>query len=126
MVDIRTIQAKEYTMSLPRDTVYYNNAPVVTTSYPGKTMGLVGMILTLVNFIFIPTALIGLILGYVAKKESKDAGFDNGFALTAIIIGWIIVGLSILFVLSLMGLAALGTTGELSSTAGNLANQVGQ
>lgn len=82
-----------------------NQAPLPTGDYPGKNMGLVAMILSLINFIGIPTALIGLIMGYMAQRQSKEAGVENIFAKVAIIVGWIIVGLTVLL---FGGIIALG------------------
>jgi hypothetical protein len=89
----------------------YNSAPYgAPTDYPGKILGIVAMILSLVNLLFIPTALIGAILGHVAYKQGKDAGFKNIPALVGIIAGWIIVGLTLLVVgfIVLVSAAAVG------------------
>lgn len=81
---------------------------------PAQGLGITAMILSLVNLVGIPTSLIGLILGHVALRQSKRAGFSNPYALTAVIVGWILVGLSILFLLLIIlstigaGLAASG------------------
>lgn len=74
--------------------------------YPGKNMAIVAMVLSLVSLIGIPTALIGLILGYVAYTQSKRAGFKNSFALVAIIVGWIVVAIvtAIIGLIVLLGL----------------------
>lgn len=90
----------------------YNTVPYGAPAgdYPGKTLGIVAMILSLANLIGFPTALFGLIVGHVAYKQGKDAGFKNNFALVGIIAGWIIVGLTILiFGLFALVLAASGT-----------------
>ncbi len=65
-------------------------APVgAPTEDPGRTLGIVALVLT---FFF---TLIGLILGYVARSQSKKAGFDNTPAKIAIILGWIFIALGI-------------------------------
>ena len=46
-------------------------APAAAPVVPGKTLGIVGLILAFV------AALIGAILGFVAKAQSKPAGFKN-------------------------------------------------
>lgn len=57
---------------------------------PGKTMG----IIALVAVFFI--SILGLILGYVARSQSKKAGFKNTPAKVAIILGWIFLVLTII------------------------------
>ena len=60
---------------------------------PGKTLG----IIALVAVFFI--SLLGLILGYVARGQSKKAGFKNTPAKVAIILGWIFLALTILAII---------------------------
>ncbi|WP_145978679.1 hypothetical protein [Granulicoccus phenolivorans] len=71
---------------------------------PGKTMGLVGLILAIV----IP--LVGLIVSIIARGKSKAAGFKNTLATVGIIIGAVfllgqIIG-GIVMGVSLGGIAA--------------------
>ncbi|WP_164743408.1 DUF4190 domain-containing protein [Microbacterium sulfonylureivorans] len=76
---------------------------------PGKTMGIVA----LVAVFFI--SILGLILGYVARSQSKKAGFSNTPAKIAIILGWIFLVLSIIAVIALIviAFAAAGSIAEL-------------
>lgn len=67
------------------------NTAQAPADYPGKTLGLVGLILS----ILLP--LIGLILSIVARSQSKKVGVDNKLAKIGIIIG------AILTVLGLIG-----------------------
>lgn len=65
-------------------------APVgAPTEDPGRTLGIVALVLA---FVF---TLLGLILGYVARSQSKKAGFDNTPAKIAIILSWIFIALGI-------------------------------
>ena len=61
-------------------------APVV----PGKTLGIVALIVTFF------ASVIGLILGIVARNQSKAAGVENTPAKVAIILGIIFTVLSII------------------------------
>jgi hypothetical protein len=61
------------------------------TDYPGKTLGIVGVILA----ILVP--LVGLILSIVARNQSNKAGFKNTPATAGIIIGAIFVVLGVIF-----------------------------
>ncbi|MDJ0333629.1 MAG: DUF4190 domain-containing protein [Rhodoglobus sp.] len=59
-------------------------------TFPGKTLGIVA----------IPVAIffsvIGIILGFVAKSQSKTAGQKNTPATIAIVIGFVMIALSII------------------------------
>lgn len=70
------------------------------TSYPGRTLGIVGLILAFV------VSLAGIVVNAVALHESKLAGYRNSYALAGLIVSivftalkvvGIIVGLAILF-----------------------------
>jgi Na+/H+-dicarboxylate symporter len=78
----------------------YNAAPAAT---PGKTLGIVGLILAF----FIP--LVGLILGIVGLNQSKKAGRKNGIALAAIIVSsvFIVIGIIVAIVVG-VGAASAG------------------
>ena len=58
---------------------------------PGKTLGIVGLILAFIG----PLSLLGLILSIVAKVQSKRAGVKNTPATAGIIVGIIVIVLTI-------------------------------
>lgn len=68
----------------------YQPAAAAPNTYPGKTLGIVGLIVS----IFV--AIVGLILSIVALRQSKKAGYKNTPAVVGIVlgilgtIGWII------------------------------------
>jgi hypothetical protein len=67
-------------------------APTATpATYPGKTLGIVGLILA----IFF--SLIGLIVSIIAYSQSKSAGYKNTPAFVGIIIGAVFFVLGIIF-----------------------------
>ena len=69
-----------------------SNAPAQPPAdYPGKTLGIVGLILA----ILLP--LVGLIISIVAQSQSKKAGYPNGLAKAGIIVGAILTALGIIF-----------------------------
>jgi hypothetical protein len=75
------------------------------TDYPGKTLGIVGLILT---FVF---TLVGLILSIVAFNQSKAAGFKNTPAKVGIILGIVFLVLGVIFAIVLPIITAgLATT----------------
>ncbi|HWT33361.1 MAG TPA: DUF4190 domain-containing protein, partial [Microbacterium sp.] len=83
-------------------------APVTATSYPGKTLGIVALVLSCIFFLGI-SVLVGLILGIVARVQSSKAGYKNGPALAAIIVGAVltVVGIIAIIVIVAVGAAAL-------------------
>jgi hypothetical protein len=77
-------------------------APAPASDYPGKTLGIVGLILA---FIAAP---IGFIISLVARSQSKKAGAKNTPATAGIIIGLIITLIYIiLIIVSIVAGAAL-------------------
>jgi heme/copper-type cytochrome/quinol oxidase subunit 2 len=77
-------------------------APAPTNENPGGTLGIVALILA----IFF--SIVGAIIGFVARSKSKRAGFGNGPAVAAIIIGLVLFVIQIVVVIALVvgGIAA--------------------
>lgn len=72
----------------------------VSAENPGKTMGIVGLILSFLM------PLVGLIISIIALRKSKKAGMSNGLAVAGIVLGAIgIVFQLIMF--SIFGVAIL-------------------
>lgn len=69
---------------------------------PGKTMGVVALVLSIIGL-----HLIGVIVGFIGLNQSKKAGQKNGFALAGIIIGFI--GMAVVIALLVGGGALLGS-----------------
>ncbi|RXR22740.1 hypothetical protein EQW78_15240 [Oerskovia turbata] len=85
----------------------YYGAPVED---PGKTLGIVGFILAFV------CAVAGIVVSAIAKKKSREAGFDNQLAKWGLVLSIVFtvigfVGAILYFVL----IVALAASGELSS-----------
>ncbi|WEG07752.1 DUF4190 domain-containing protein [Microbacterium horticulturae] len=117
-------QAPAYGAGYPQAPAYGQPAP--STTYPGKTMGIVAFILSLVGLVTSGLgALIGLILGIVALSQSKKAGQKNGLALAAIIIGAIVLVLTIIGLIVLFSfLAAVAGAAQQCVTDPNTVVQV--
>jgi hypothetical protein len=83
-------------------------APAPAPAVPGKTLGIVALI---VAFFF---SVVGLILGIVARNQSKAAGVENTPAKIAIILGIVFTVLSIIgwFVFGAAWLALLNAGGS--------------
>ena len=64
-------------------------APATTADYPGKTLGIVGLVLA----ILIP--LVGLIVSIIAQNQSKAAGYPNKLAKIGIIVSIILMVLGL-------------------------------
>ncbi|WP_248240942.1 DUF4190 domain-containing protein [Microbacterium kunmingense] len=86
----------------------YNSPPAPGAPVPGKTLGIVAFVLSIVLSWL---ALIPLILGIVALVQSRKAGRGNGWAVAAIVISAlsIIVTLIIVFALVIPSLSAAST-----------------
>lgn len=69
---------------------YQATPPVAPADYPGKTLGIVGLVLAIV------APLVGLIISIVARKQSREAGVDNGMAKAGVIVGAILTVLGII------------------------------
>lgn len=88
---------------------------------PTNTMAIVAMVLSLAGLVTGITAVVGAILGHVALGQIKRTG-EGGrpFALTAVIVGWVITGLGLLIVVGfvifyVLLFAAVGTAGVYSA-----------
>jgi hypothetical protein len=92
----------------------YAGHPAVAEN-PGKTLGIVA----LVAAFFI--SVLGIILGIVALNQSKKAGFSNGPAKAAIIVGIVVTVLWILGVILafVLGAAALSAFTEMCAELGS-------
>lgn len=95
------------------------DAPAYTGSN-GKTLGVVALI---VSFFF---SVLGIILGFVAKSQSKKAGVKNGAATAAIVIGFLaVIVTAIIIGVSVAGVGALASQcAELGSGVHELENGV--
>jgi heme/copper-type cytochrome/quinol oxidase subunit 2 len=84
------------------------------TDYPGKTLGIVGLILAIFFNV------IGIIVSAVALSQSKKAGYKNGPAKAGIIVGIILFVLSIIGVIIAVTLSvsAFGTLAQICAELG--------
>lgn len=64
--------------------------PPPGTDYPGKTLGIVGLIVAIF------ANLIGLIISAIALNQSKKAGYKNTPALIGVIVGSVLLVLGII------------------------------
>jgi len=81
--------------------------PVVAppgTDYPGKTLGIVGLILA---FVF---QLAGLICSIIALSQSRSAGYKNGIALAGIIVSAGLIVIGIIAAIVIVGIVAAACT----------------
>ena len=80
--------------------------PTPGTDYPGKTLGIVGLVLAIIF------SLVGLIISIVALQQSKAAGYTNTPAKIGIIVGAILFVLGIIVsIISFTAAASMvGTT----------------
>jgi len=92
----------------------YQPPAAASTTYPGKTLGIVGLI---VSFF---AAIVGLILSAVALSQSKKAGFKNTPAKVGLILGIIFSVAWIIFwiVFAVTGAAIFGGLVDVCSQYG--------
>ena len=67
--------------------------------FPGKTLGIVGLVLSIVS------GLIGLIISIVANSQSKAAGYTNTPAKIGIIIGIVVTVLAVIITIVAIAIA---------------------
>ena len=84
----------------------YEATPSPTsTDFPGKTLGLVGLILAIV------APLIGIIVSAVALSQSKKAGYENKLAKIGLIVGIVLtVLIVVLYVVIFATALSAGTS----------------
>ncbi|GAA5033541.1 DUF4190 domain-containing protein [Microbacterium fluvii] len=86
----------------------YDQGP--STTYPGKTMGIVAFILSFF------VSVVALILGIVALVQSRKAGQKNGWAVAAIVLSAIFIVVGTIVLIAFIAFFA--------SAGGDLVNQV--
>jgi heme/copper-type cytochrome/quinol oxidase subunit 1 len=69
---------------------YQAPPPGATGEDPGRTMGIVGLILAIF------CSLIGLVVSIIAYNRSKNAGYKNNIALAGIIVGAVLLVVSLI------------------------------
>jgi len=79
--------------------------------YPGKTLGIVGLVFA---FVF---ALVGLILSIIAQNQSKAAGFQNTPAKVGLILSIIFLAVYVVWIIVavIIGATALATLSTMPS-----------
>ncbi|MEO6109832.1 MAG: DUF4190 domain-containing protein [Candidatus Saccharimonadales bacterium] len=82
---------------------------------PGKTLGIVGFILSFVS------SLAGLIVSIIALSKSKRAGFTNGLALAGIVIGSVmtVIGIGIFFAITIVSYNGITAKANTTSAQAN-------
>lgn len=80
---------------------------------PGKTLGIVGFVLAFV------ASVAGIVVSAIARKKSREAGFDNQLAKWGLILSIVFTALwiigSVVYVVAIAALVAGGAAGDLSS-----------
>jgi hypothetical protein len=79
-------------------------APAPTLDNPGKTLGIVGLIM---SFFFVLN-IVGLILSIVGLNKSKKAGMKNGAAVAGIIVSIVTIVIGVIILISIVALGPAG------------------
>ncbi|MCD1285582.1 DUF4190 domain-containing protein [Brevibacterium sp. GP-SGM9] len=115
--------ASSYNMSMPAAAIQpYAIAPayVYRPIAPTNTLAIVGMILSIAAFSFAPAAIVGIILGHIARRQIRRSGErGDGMAVAALWIGYLLTLFWLLFLILYFGLIALAVGLEVS-TAGQI------
>ena len=91
--------------------------PAPAGDFPGKTLGIVGLVLSILGvFSYGGLAIVGLILSIVAQNQSKAAGVPNQPAKIGIIVA--IIALVIGVILLIVTIALFATGAALSGYTG--------
>lgn len=77
-----------------------NPGPVGGVEDPGKTMGIIGLILSFLGCL----SPVGLIISIMARSKSKKAGHQNTLATVGIVVGLIVT------VITIIGAIVMGVT----------------
>lgn len=103
----------------PQPGQQFSPAPQVRVEDPGKTLGIVSIVLDVIGF-----APVGLVLGVISKKKSRQAGFDGSLGNVGMIIGIIFTIIGVLFVgfLALISVVAYSGIQDRSNDASAQAN----
>jgi hypothetical protein len=88
-------------------------APAPAAAAPGKTLGIVGLILAFL------LPLIGFIVSLVARSQSKKAGVSNGPATAGIIIG-LVLTLFYVILFVVLGVTAATVGGAIAEVCAEL------
>ncbi|MEA5454863.1 DUF4190 domain-containing protein [Sinomonas sp. JGH33] len=99
-------------------TAPYPSGNLQPQTVPGKTLGIVSVILPFVGF-----GLIGLILGIVAKSQSKKAGAKNTPAVVGIVLGAISVVVGIIVTIAII--VGIGAVAQQCQQLGPGTHQIG-
>lgn len=74
---------------------------------PGKTMGIVGLVVSIAGlFILFVAPIAGIIVSAIARSRSSRAGFSNAPALWGIIVGAVMLVLNVIFVIVIIAVIA--------------------
>jgi len=76
-------------------------AAAAPATYPGKTLGIVGLIVAFF------ASVVGIIISAIALKQSKDAGYKNTPAKVGVILGSIFAVLTVVLVVASIALGGL-------------------
>ena len=108
----------------------YNAAPPVgqpggyggqPASVPGKGLGIAGLITAIAGFFILPLVapIAGLIMSIIAKRQSKNAGVENGPAKAGVIVAIIAIVLQVIGLIILI-IVLVATAGSIAEACAEL------
>ena len=91
----------------------YQQVYVEPMTYPGKGLGIAGMVVGIVSLVLmclfyfsLPAAITGAILSGIALSKSKAAGVENKMAVAGLVCSIIALGIALIFLVIMISLAA--------------------
>jgi MFS family permease len=95
------------TYNVDNSVPYAQQNGVPPTENPGRTLGIVGLVLGIVGFgIMFLAPIAGLVVSIIGRNRSKRAGHNNGLAVAGIIVSIVALIANIIAVIVFVSLAA--------------------
>lgn len=84
--------------------------PVYQSSGKTNGMAIASLVLGILGWLYLIPAILALVFGYIARGQIKERGEQGmGLAIAGIVLGWVWIGLAVIFIVLLIILAATGS-----------------
>jgi Domain of unknown function (DUF4190) len=101
----------------PASPAYGYGAPMVPVAPKTNGMAIAALVCALAGLVTCVSAPVGAILGHVARRQIRERGEGgDGMALTGIIVGWILTGLGLAYLIFVVVFVIIGINSGSSTT----------
>ena len=101
----------------PTSPAYGYGAPMVPMAPKTNGMAIAALVCALAGLVTCVSAPVGAILGHVARRQIRERGEGgDGMALTGIIVGWILTGLGLAYLIFVVVFVIIGINSGSSTT----------